>query len=35
LSSAAAFGKLFREKALGSGIINVVLIVDRENIMGT
>ena len=35
LSGAAVFGKLFGEKAVGSGIINVVLIVGRENIMGT
>ena len=35
LSIAAAFGKLFRENTVGSGITNVVLIVDRENIMGT
>ena len=35
LAGAAAFGKFFGEKAVGSGITNVVLIVGRENIMGT
>ena len=35
LSIAAAFGKLFSDNTVGSGITNVVLIVDRENIMGT